>query len=415
MSQMTHASPLLFGKMKKLWIIILAVVVALGVGGYFAWRHIANEREEQGHFQRSETKLIVANLAHVPVELLKAGKDLEGNKPVGGFDGESTWLGQGNYFIQAQFPNGTALYPVPVTGYRSGPDQDGLFTLTIRSLPLEQPPRALATASDFAFIPPGHLLLGDRLNPREPHFVWLPEFFVSLFEVSNSEFKTFVEASDGYRDDQNWTEEGRRWKSGNTCHATALIKPTDEDYARFGQDDQPVVLVNWFEADSYCRWLSRKYGKGVWIFSLPSEAEWEKAARGPDNFDYALGSSVSDQEVSLYNWKKNPTAEVTVIGSKLSREKFVPNRYGLYHMTGNVSEWTGTLNRPYNREHPYADDDRNRSDLTGTRVVRGGSWYTASTAVLYIPYRETFPPEVSTPYLGFRVVARRLPLHFAKD
>ncbi len=401
--------------MKKLWIIAFPAVVVLGLGGFFAWRYIASEREEQLHFQKNETKLIVSNLAHVPVELLKAGKNLEGAKSVGGFDGESAWLGQGNYFIKAQFPSGTALYPVPITGYRSGPDKDGLFTLTIRSLPLEQPPRPFTTASDFAFIPPGHLLLGDRLNPREPHFVWLPGFFVSLFEVSNSEFKKFVEAPDGYRDDQNWTEEGRHWKSGNACRATALLKPTDEDYARFGQDDQPVVLVNWFETDSYCRWLSRKYGKGIWIFSLPTEAEWEKAARGPDNFDYALGTSVSDQEVSQYNWKKNPTAEVTVIGSKLSRERFIPNRYGLYHMTGNVSEWTETLNRPYNREHPYADDDRNRSDLTGTRVVRGGSWYTASTAVLYIPYRETFPPEVSTPYLGFRVVARLLPLHFAKD
>ena len=103
---------------------------------------------------------------------------------------------------------------------------------------------------------------------------------------------------------------------GNACRATALLKPTDGDYARFGQDDQPVVLVNWFETDSYCRWLSKKYGKGIWIFSLPTEAEWEKAARGPDNFDYALGASVSDQEVSQYNWKKNPTAEVTVIGSQ---------------------------------------------------------------------------------------------------
>jgi formylglycine-generating enzyme required for sulfatase activity len=401
--------------MKRLWIIIFAVAVVLGVGGYFAWRHIASEREEALHFQKSETKLIVSNLAHVSVDLLQAGKNLEGAKSVSGFDGESAWLGQGNYFIKAQFPSGTAFYPVPITGYRGGPDQDGLFTLTIRSLPLEQPPRTFTAASNFAFIPPGHLLFGDRLNPREPHFVWLPGFFVSLFEVSNSEFKAFVEAHDGYHNDQNWTEEGRHWKSGNTCHATALLKPTDEDYARFGQDDQPVVLVNWFETDSYCRWLSKKCGKGIWIFSLPTEAEWEKAARGPDNFDYALGASVSDQEVSLYNWKKNPTAEVTVIGSKLSREKFIPNRYGLYHMTGNVSEWTETLNRPYNREHPYADDDRNRSDLTGTRVVRGGSWYTASTAVLYIPYRETFPPEVSTPYLGFRIVARLLPMQTSEN
>ena len=70
-------------------------------GGYFAWRYIASEREEQLHFQKNETKLIVSNLAHVPVELLQAGKNLEGAKPVSGFDGESAWLGQGNYFLKS--------------------------------------------------------------------------------------------------------------------------------------------------------------------------------------------------------------------------------------------------------------------------------------------------------------------------
>ena len=401
--------------MKKLWISVIPFIVLLAVGGFFAWRYIASEREEQLHFQRNETQLIVSNLARVPVELLQAGKSLQEAKPVSGFDGQSAWLRQGNYFLKAQFPGRTVLYPVPITGYRSGPDKDGLFTLTIRPLPLEQPPNLLAAAPNFLYIPTGHLLLGDRLNPREPHFVWLPGFFMSLFETSNSEFKAFWEDPDGYLNDQNWTEEGRRWKSSNTCRSTALLKPTHEDFSRFGQDDQPVTLVNWFEADAYCRWLTRKFGKGIWVFSLPNEAEWEMAARGPDNFDYALGTNVSDQEVRLYNWKKNPMAEVTVIGSRLSQDQFIPNRYGLYHMTGNVSEWTETLNRPYNREHPYADDDRNRSDLTGTRVVRGGSWYTASTAVLYIPYRETFPPEVSAPYLGFRIVARLLPMHTAKN
>ena len=396
--------------MKKLWIVVIPLVVVFGAGVFLTWRYIAGEREEQLHFQRNETKLIVSNLAKVPVTLFQAGRSLQEVKLVNEFGGESAWLKQGNYFLKAQFTARTVLYPVPIAGYRSGPDEDGHFTLTIRSLPSEQPPKPFGSTPDFAHIATGHLLLGDHLNPREPHFVWLQEFFMSPFEVSNAEFRVFWEDADGYRNDQNWTEDGRRWKADNNCRATALLKSTHEDYGRFGQADQPVVLVNWFEADAFCRWFTRKYGNGIWIFSLPTEAEWEKAARGPDNFDYALGSSVSDQEVKLYNWKKNPTAEVTVMGSNISKEKFFPNRYGLYHMTGNVSEWTQTLNRPYNREHAYFDDDRNRSDLPGTRVVRGGSWYTASIAVLYIPYRETFQPEVSTPYLGFRIVARLLPM-----
>jgi formylglycine-generating enzyme required for sulfatase activity len=171
----------------------------------------------------------------------------------------------------------------------------------------------------------------------------------------------------------------------------------------------PVVQSNWFEANAYCHWLTRVYGQGKWIFALPSETEWEKAARGPDNFDYGLGMMISDNEVRLYNWKKNPTAITTVFGFEESRSSYQPNRYGLFHMSGNVAEWTQSIYRSYNQEHPYEDDDRNRDSTAGLRVVRGGSWYSASTAILYLSYRETFQPEVSAPYLGFRVVARRLP------
>ena len=86
------------------------------------------------------------------------------------------------------------------------------------------------------------------------------------------------------------------------------------------------------------------------------------------------------------------------------------NRYGLYHMTGNVAEWTQSVYRMYNRRWPYVDDDdRNHDEVPGERVLRGGSWYTASIAVLYIPYRENFRADIETPYLGFRIVARPIP------
>ena len=79
-------------------------------------------------------------------------------------------------------------------------------------------------------------------------------------------------------------------------------------------------------------------------------------------------------------------------------------------MSGNVAEWTVTLDRAFNRDSPYRDDDgRNREDAAGRRVVRGGSWYSASVAILYLPYRETFQPEVNASYLGFRIVAKPLP------
>jgi len=396
--------------MRKFYLIAaVAVIIIAAVGGLFASWYIDREQSEQLHYEREETELIISNLSGVPIHLFKAGKDLQGATEITTFDGHRIWLPPGNYFLRVDQAGGSFFYPVPIIGYQGGPDENGAFVVTIRSAPSEFPPRLLSPLSEFVYIPSGHFLLGDRLNLHEPHYVWLTGFFMSPFEVTNEEFREFLNDSDGYADDSNWTETGRRWKARNSSEATARLKPTDTEFKRFGQPDQPVVLVNWFEANAFCRWLTRKMGKGQWLFGLPTDAEWEKAARGPDSFDYALGMSISDNEVPLYNWTKNPGAKVTVVGFQDSQSAYTPNRYGLYHMSGNVAEWTQSLYRPSNKQRPYVDDDRNRDDQVGLRVLRGGSWYSASIAILYIPYRETFQPEVSTPYLGFRIVARPLP------
>jgi formylglycine-generating enzyme required for sulfatase activity len=91
--------------------------------------------------------------------------------------------------------------------------------------------------------------------------------------------------------------------------------------------------------------------------------QWEKAARGTDGFDFALSRSLSDGEVNLYNWKKNPNAEITVVGAGASQTDYQPNRYGIYHLSGNVVEWTSSVVRPFNRERPYVDAERNREDI----------------------------------------------------
>ena len=218
-----------------------------------------------------------------------------------------------------------------------------------------------------------------------------------------------MEDTDGYANNDNWCEAGTKWKSTNRSHATALLKPADADYQRFGQRDQPVVWVNWFEANAYCRWLTKKVGNSRWLFSLPTDAEWEKVARGPDGFDYALGMTISDDEVSLYNWRKNPGASVTVVGIQSTRDSYMPNRYGIYHLTGNVAEWSQSVNVPYNRDHPYLEDERNHDETPGLRSARGGSWYSAAISYLYIPYRDAFQPEHCNQELGFRIVAKALP------
>jgi formylglycine-generating enzyme required for sulfatase activity len=163
------------------------------------------------------------------------------------------------------------------------------------------------------------------------------------------------------------------------------------------------MLVTWYEANAYCHWLTRRLGGGRWLFRMPTEAEWEKAARGPDGFDYGLGMELSEPQAPLYNWKKNPDAAVTLVGPGATG--FRANRYGVLHASGNAREWTQSAFRRYNAESPYRDDDRNADGATGMRVTRGGSWYSASSVRLRLAYREEFQPELSSDDLGFRVAA----------
>ena len=384
-------------------IILISAVITLII-----YRSTADD--EQLHYDRGETQFFLANLPGANVTLLKAGTSIEAATVMPEFKTDGMWLSRGNYFLSVEQAGKASFYPVPIVGYRGGPDKEGTFTVTIRPSQLQLPPRLLPNFPEFAFIPSGHFLFGDQLRPTEPHYVWLTAYFMSPFEVTNAEFKEFIEDPSGYANDANWTEAGRHWKAKNRSNVTTHLTSADADFKRFGQLDQPVVQVNWFEANAFCHWLTHKIGGGRWIFGLPSEAEWEKAARGPDNFDYGLGMNISDDQVKLYNWKKNPGAQVTVVGWEETLRNYRPNRYGLYHMSGNVAEWTQSIYRMYNHKHPYVDDDdRNHDETRGERVLRGGSWYTASIAVLYLPYRENFRPDVETPYLGFRVVARPIP------
>jgi formylglycine-generating enzyme required for sulfatase activity len=373
------------------------------------WIFTQEDRSEGQHYERGETEFIVSNLVNSTISLFKAGKYPADAKQLPDFDGKSGWLPQGNYFLRYDNAGYALYFPVPLTGYRCGPDEDGTLLITIRPTPKQSPPRLLTTMPEFVYVPSGSVLIGDRQNPRERHYVWLTGYFIAPFEVSNEEFRLFLEAPDGYSDGANWTEEGVRWRSSSTSRVSALLSPVDGEYGRFGQPDQPVTWVTWYEANAFCTWLSRRNAHAKWQFSLPSDAEWEKGAHGPDNLDYSLSMFLSDAEVGLYNWKKNTDAPIPVVGILPSISSYRPNRYGLYHMTGNVVEWTQSVYVPYNREHPFLDDERNHDRTSGPRTARGGSWYSAAISYMYIPYRDSFQPSHSTQDLGFRLICRALP------
>lgn len=385
---------------------MLSLLAAAMVGAMVFVLWLSSDDERQSRWTRGETELIVSSFSDVRLELYKSGRNLFDASLLSAVD-ERQWLPVGNYFLKVESLHGKMYYPVPLIGHPRGSDEP--FIITVRSLPAEFPPKVVSHQPHDVFIPSGTFLLGDRLNPREPHFVWLTGYFIGSFEVTNEEFQAFILSPDGYDNDSNWTAAGRQWRSSSTSRASAFLRPPHPAYKRFGQPDQPVAWVNWFEANAYCRWLTRTLGRGKWWHSLPTEAEWEKAARGPDSFDDGVGMAISDAEVPLYNWKKNPDAPVTVVGVTASMSKYLPNKFGLYHVTGNVAEWTQGVIKPFNRNRPYRNDERNHDDTPGLRVVRGGSWYSAATSYLYIPYRDAFQPEHSSQETGFRVVVRRMP------
>jgi len=392
---------------KRVTILIALFILVITVGCIAVYRFIESERIENERYDRGETELIVVNTTDSQTSLYRAGRTLDEAELVADFDGQRKWLSEGAYFLKLE-RDPAIFYPISILGYRQGNQDDGSFALTIRE-PSDKPPDLPPDSGPFLPVPSGDFLFGDRANPAEPHFVWTQAFYIGAYEVTNAEYLEFLDAEDGFADDSNWTEDGRQWKRRTGSSASSKIAAGDPEFARFGQPDMPVTDVGWFEAVAYCRWLTKRLGAGAWIYSLPTEAEWEKAARGPDSFDYGLGNSLSDAETPLYNWKKNPSAETTVVGIAQTPQRYKANRYGLYHMGGNVAEWTESLYRPFNQVKPYSDDERNRTDLPGQRVVRGGSWYSASNALMYLAYRDAFTPELRHDDLGFRVVARRIP------
>lgn len=204
------------------------------------------------------------------------------------------------------------------------------------------------------------------------------------YPVTVGEYLAFVE-DDGYRFRDFWTDPGWRWRS------TANRSQPGQWRAQIRSGlDMPVTWVSYFEAEAFCRWLSQQSGDSC---QLPTEAHWEKGARGGDGRLYPWGNQF---DPALCNAPGRG-------GGKLRPVTLAPelgqSPYGCLDMVGNVSEWTRTILRPY----PYrGDDGRNDPEADGVRVLRGGSWVQpvlrARTAV-----RGMNDPDFTDDDVGFRV------------
>ena len=243
--------------------------------------------------------------------------------------------------------------------------------------------------------------------------IYVPEFHIARYPVTNAQYKLFVDAG-GYHEQLYWTKAGRAWRQGKGQQDGREHKEWPEGW----QDGQypperashPVVNVTWFEAMAYCHWLAEVTGKP---YRLPSEAEWEKAARGgvqipkPQNPNELVDNPIPKR---VYPWgnKLNPAKANLSIGDEqvggTSPVGIYPggaSPYGVEDLSGNVWEWCSSLYQ----EYPYdPDDGREDPEAEGSRVLRGGSWINSGERGARCAYRDYDHPAFFVGYSGFRVV-----------
>jgi len=217
------------------------------------------------------------------------------------------------------------------------------------------------------------------------HTVYLDAFYMDKYEVTNAQYKEFQDAT-GYV-----TTYKKSMDSLGFTTAEHLEYGNNPD---FKAPDQPVVMVSWHDAKAYCDWAGKR---------LPTEAEWEKAARGGlVGKKYPWGDDAPD--LSLCNFD-----EMNFKGFLCTSSvgHFPPNGYGLYDMAGNAAEWcTDWYNESYYERSPKKNPKGPRSG--SQRVIRGGSWsnpyasYASGLRTLRVTSRSYSGPATWCFTIGFR-------------
>jgi len=224
----------------------------------------------------------------------------------------------------------------------------------------------------MVLIPDGEFLMGNidhwlfvPDDDKPVHTVYIDAFYMDIYEVTNAQYKKFTDAT-GHRMPSYWND--------STYNAL----------------NHPVVGVSWDDAVAYCKWADKR---------LPTEAEWEKAARGGlTGKKYPWGDTITHDNANYYDTGGKDIWNGTVpVGS------FAPNGYGLYDMAGNVSEWCADwYNAGYYTISPKLNPTGPSSGQY--KVLRGRGWDTATEIYLNTAVRSySNPTSISISY-GFRCV-----------
>jgi len=253
------------------------------------------------------------------------------------------------------------------------------------------PAPPVSRAPDFPFepevilIPAGEFLMGSDpqkdkvvLNWEQPqHTLYLPEYWIAKTPITNAQYAAFVQAT-GHK-------APRHWQKGKIPQ---------------GKGAHPVVEITWHDALAYCTWLAKATGKS---YTLPSEAEWEKAARGTDGRVYPWGDTFDGSKCNSWESDIKDTTPVDKYPQGASP-------YGVLDMAGNVWEWMRSLwgndFREPDFKYPYQAADGRENLQAGDaifRVLRGGS-FNRDRYLARCAFRSRNSPHKGNANRGFRVV-----------
>jgi formylglycine-generating enzyme required for sulfatase activity len=231
----------------------------------------------------------------------------------------------------------------------------------------------------------------DMFEPEVPqHDVALAPFTIDMYPVTNAQFHTFL------LDQPAW-QPGR---IGAQLHNGEYLKHWHGTSYPPELADHPVVYVCWYAALAYAQWINKR---------LPTEAEWEYAARGGQpGAEFPWGTAAPDP--GRANYGASGLQHTSPVGS------YPPNPYGIYDLAGNVWEycldaWDANYYAGNSRQNPIAGEGwgmlADPARITSRRVIRGGSWG-GSPLNLRVAYRDSHPPTGAGPHVGFRC-AQSLP------
>ena len=259
---------------------------------------------------------------------------------------------------------------------------------------------ALSDGAPMVWVPPGPFFQGmaeDELfaepDQKPGRIVELPGFFIDVFPVTNKRYLLFMRDG-GYDRRELWSEAGWEWMLD-----AGVRKPAGFEDERFRGEEHPVAGVSWYEADAYCRWAGRR---------LPTEAEWEKAARGTDGRRFPWGADFPTPDRVNFD---DAVGATTPVGAYPSGS----GPYGCQDLSGNVNNWCRDWYwegfYAFCRKHGIDFDpvlDSARVEALGLtprfRVDRGGGFATAFSALeaLSSVHRLAWSPETRNLWSGFR-------------